>query len=193
MYLGFIIVPYPYNAAVLVVLTVCCRDCSPPRHRPSLTFWLSDGDSWLDLGGLISVESSGCRPLLSGSALLSLCESWVFSPAPALTLPSRGLFLHQPLLVSVCMIVSAVFYNVNVYISLSVCICVHVSISHPTSNQWCQPFDACSTLTKPYCSHICKHTDPHTYTHTYTHLPYKLGTIRQQWQIGTRVSCHLNA
>lgn len=46
---------------------------------------------------------------------------------------------------------------VHVYISLWVCVfvcmCWNTSISHPTSNQWCQPFDACSTVTKPYCTH----------------------------------------
>lgn len=52
-------------------------------------------------------------------------------------------------------------FNVHVYIykpvcvfaCLYVCMCWNTSISHPTSNQWCQPFfDACSTVTKPYCT-----------------------------------------
>lgn len=52
---------------------------------------------------------------------------------------------------------SALCFYVHVYIRLCVCVlvcmCWNTSISHPTSNQWCQPFDACSTVTKPYCTH----------------------------------------
>lgn len=93
------------NAAVLVVLTARCREphIVPATH---LAFW------WLVAGfGLAhqcwdeGMQAQTHLAYFSGSALVSLLLIWimVFSLAPALTLPSWGLFLHKSLLlVGVC-------------------------------------------------------------------------------------------
>lgn len=63
MYLGFIIVPYPLNAAVLVVLPVCCRE----PHSPSALSQPQIFGFFLVTRGWIWAGSSVLRPRDAGT------------------------------------------------------------------------------------------------------------------------------
>lgn len=159
---------------------MCCRERRSSSASSQPQIWLS-GDSWLDLGWLISVEACGMQAHLFVSPLdqfFFFFLSQNSSESLALLLPSLLPFL-RPILALVfchrmtcaCVCVFGCFRSVLscVYVPVFACSCVCVCVGthpsvHPTSNQWCQPFDACSTVTKPYCTH------PYTHTLTYTPL-----------------------
>lgn len=166
------------NAAVLVVLTVCCREPTAPLHCPSHRFGFLVTRGWIWAGSSV-LRPRGCRHRHT-----CCCFLWISSTK--LTYLNHGLLAlllpslcpleansHISLLLSgevcmcvcerecVCVSTECVglhrVFNVHVCIYKPVralaCMCWNTFISHPTSNQWCQPFDACSTVTKPYCTH----------------------------------------
>lgn len=86
MYLGFIIVPYPYNAAVLVVLTVCCREPTGPPflHCPSHKFGFLVSGGWIWAASLVSRPPRSLPP----EDLLTYLNLGLWPCSPVLTLPS---------------------------------------------------------------------------------------------------------
>lgn len=127
MYLGFIIVPYP-SMQLSMSSWLCAVESAAPLHCPSHKLGFS-GDSWLDLGWLISVETKGCKHghpccFFSGSALLSLLSE---SRSLALFLPSLCP-LEAYSCISLCYWVKCVFLCACVYICLCVCVLVYVCL-----------------------------------------------------------------
>lgn len=132
-----------------------------PLHRPSRRFGFLVTCGWIWAGSSVQVHLL-VSPLDQHFFFFKLVR--VFSLAPALTpfLEAYScIVIGWRVLESACLdaldLCSHVFY-VPVSACLCVCVGTHPSV-HPTSNQWCQPFDACSTVTKPYCTHI--HTNIH--------------------------------
>lgn len=149
------------NAAAHVVLTVCCGEPTAPLHCPSHRFWLS-GDSWLDLGWLISVETNGMQaqshllfPLDQLYFARYVSESWSVAsplsslcPVEAYSCISLCYWLKCVACVCVCvcepwMLMSALRFYVLVlrecvFMPVHLCACVY-SLEHIHQSPYLKP------------------------------------------------------
>lgn len=153
------------------------------RTEPTASSASSRPQIWLFLGflflvtlgwiwaRLISVETKGCRRrhicrlmfvfvfVLSSSGSASLNRSPWPRSCPLEAYPCISLFCFVSWVEFVCVCEHGCIGLHCCFCIFCprecVCVCWNTSISHPTSNQWCQPFlcDACSTVTEPYCTH----------------------------------------
>lgn len=130
----------------------CRVHCLSVSSSPHI--WHS-GDLWLDLGWVhYCWDQEMCCLLLTSITKLQTYRN-VF----------LALFLPSPRPVEACLYICLFlfcFFMWRVkctYKCLCVCVplltllvCRNTSVSRPTSNQWCQPFDACRSVTWPYCA-----------------------------------------
>ena len=131
MYLGFYHSALSLNAAVLSVLTVCCREPTAPRHRPSRRFDSLVTPGWIWAGSSVlrpRAAGTDAPVVFSGSALPSSPESWSLALLPPSLCPPEAYSC-----VSLRYRVKRACMCACVCLFVCVCVCVRVCLgTHPS-------------------------------------------------------------